>query len=141
MIQVNTKMIKNTLLLSLSGLLLASCNFGGEPSSLVSEYSQKRWDALISGNLQIAYQYYSDSYKKTVPYEHFPHKIKGVGLWSKAKVVQVVCEKKGKKCEAEVKVTVAMRMRGLSKPSEVSDTVKETWINSGNFSDWRYVSE
>lgn len=134
-------MIKKNLLLGLSGLLLASCNFGGNPSTLVGDYAQKRWDALISGNLQKAYSYYSDSYKKTVPYEHFPHKIKGVGLWSKAKVIQVTCDKNEKSCEAEVEVTVAMRMRGLAKPIETSNTIKETWLKNGSFSDWRYASK
>lgn len=134
-------MIKKTLLLGLAGLLLASCNMGEKSSTIVSEQAQKRWDALIAGNLQSAYQYYSDSFKKTVPYEHFSHKVKGVGLWSKAKVQKVTCNKENSSCEAEVKVTVAMRMRGIAKPIETSNTLKETWQKNGTFSSWQYVSK
>ena len=134
-------MIKNSLLLGLSGLILASCNITGKPDTIVSDYAQKRWDALIAGNLQTAYQYYTDAYKKSVPYEHFSHKVKGVGLWSKAKVQRVSCNEQATSCEAEIKVTVAMRMRGLDKPLETSDTVKETWRKKDIFSDWQYISE
>lgn len=137
----NTNMIKKALLIGLSSLLLASCNMGEKPSTTVNDYAQKRWDALIAGNLQIAYQYYSDSFKKTVPYEHFSHKVKGVGLWNKAEVLNVICDKQGTSCEAEVKVTVAMRMRGLDKPLETSNTLKEKWHKDGGFSDWQYVNK
>lgn len=114
---------------------------GEKPSTIVNEQAQKRWDALISGNLQSAYQYYSDSFKKTVPYEHFSHKVKGVGLWNKATVQKVTCNKEGSSCEAEIKVTVAMRMRGIEKPVETSNTLKEKWQKGSGFSNWRYVSK
>ncbi len=133
-------MIKNSLLLGLSSLILVSCNFTANPTSLVGDYAQTRWDALIAGNLQKAYSFYTDTYKRTTPYEHFTHKVKGVGLWTKAKVLQVTCDKEQKSCEAEVNVTVAMRMRGLLEPTETSMIIKETWIKNGAFSDWRYVS-
>lgn len=137
----NINMLKKTLLLSLTGLILASCNLTGKPDTRVNDYAQKRWDALIAGNLQTAYQYYSDTYKETVPYEHFSRTVKGVGLWSKAKVQHVSCNKQATRCDAEIKVTVAMPMRGLDKPLETSNIIKETWQKNGFFSDWQYASK
>jgi hypothetical protein len=41
----------------------------------------------------------------------------------------------------DVEVTVSMKMRGLSKPMETTDVVREVWVKEGWFSDWRYVKE
>lgn len=134
-------MTKNVVLIGLLGISLSGCNIGTSSDALVEEAAQKRWDALIAGNLQNAYSYYSDSYKESVPYEHFVNKVKGIGLWSKAKVAEVKCDNDASKCDVKVKVTVSMRMRGLSKPAETSDIVKEQWKKDGMFSDWQYVSQ
>ena len=117
-------------------LSLTACSSGENAVRLAA---QQRWDALINGNLQAAYEFYTDAFKQTVPLEHFRNKVQGVGLWSKAKVQGVSCEDTGKRCRAEVEVTVAMKMRGLPKPVETSDVVHETWIKEGVLSDWRYI--
>lgn len=39
-----------------------------------------------------------------------------------------------------VKVTVAMKMRGLPEPIETSEVIQETWIKDTAWkSEWRYV--
>ncbi|HPE61887.1 MAG: hypothetical protein KDI15_01330 [Thiothrix sp.] len=116
--------------------LLASCN---QAESLVQEAAQKRWDALIAGDLFSAYQYYTDAFQKTVPMEHFRRQVTGTGLWSRAEVEQVSCDRDREQCQADIRVTVAMKMRGLPKPVESSDVVHETWVKEGLFSDWRYM--
>lgn len=122
----------------LFGTLLSGCN---SAETTLTEYAQLRWEAMIRGNLDEAYTYYSDTFKETTPLDVFRNQVRGTGLWSEARVTQVNCEDSGARCEVDVEVTVSMRMRGLSKPIETSDTVKETWIKEGWFSDWRYVKQ
>lgn len=118
--------------------MLTACVSG---ETTVKQAAQQRWNALLAGDLQQAYQYYTDAFKQTVPYEHFRNSVQGVGLWSKAQVQKVSCDTSGDKCNAEVEVTVAMKMRGLPKPVETSDVIHETWTKEGSFSDWRYVKK
>lgn len=120
-------------------LVASGCGFSGE--STVAELAQKRWDALISGDTETAYRYYSDAFQQTTPYQHFKNKVHGTGLWSKAKVDKVTCDASSKTCTAEVDVTVTMKMRGLSTPVDTTDRVSETWVRQGWFSDWRYVKQ
>ncbi|MEZ5447690.1 MAG: hypothetical protein R3E89_01220 [Thiolinea sp.] len=96
---------------------------------------------MIAGDFQAAYQFYTDAFKDTVPPQHFRNQVQGVGLWNRAQVASVNCDKDGKQCDAEVLVTVAMKMRGLPKPVETSDKLRETWVKQGLFSDWRYVKK
>lgn len=121
-----------------AGSLLAAC---GSAESVLTGYAQQRWDAMIKGNLEQAYEYYTDAFKATTPLDVFRHKVQGTGLWNQAKVQKVQCEVPGKRCQVDVEVTVSMKMRGLSKPVESSDVVHETWVKDGWFSDWRYVKE
>ncbi len=127
-----------TLCVLLAGSLLAACS---PAESVLTGYAEQRWDALIKGNAEQAYTYYTDAFKATTPADAFKRKVNGTGLWNKAQVQKVQCEKSGKRCQVDVAVTVSMKMRGLSKPVETSDVVQETWVKEGWFSDWRYVKE
>jgi hypothetical protein len=135
---MRSKKVLVALGLSLS-LLLTGC-FGGAESSVTAS-AQKRWDAMIAGDAEQAYSFYTDAFKQTTPYEHFKNKMHGVGLWSGAKVNQVTCEPSGKHCSVVVDVTVSMKMRGLSQPLNTTDRVSETWVKDGWLSDWRYVKQ
>ncbi|MEN9503393.1 MAG: hypothetical protein RI964_2678 [Pseudomonadota bacterium] len=122
---------------SLSSLLVA-CQ---SSESKLTQAAEQRWIALINGNFTEAYQYYTDAFQQSTPLEMFKHKVHGTGLWNKAAVKSVQCDDSGKHCTVEVEVTVAMKMRGLNKPLETKDVVKETWVKAGWFSDWRYIKE
>lgn len=119
-------------------LMLSACSSG---ETAVKEAAQQRWDALIDGDYHTAYQHYTDAFKKEVPLRHYRKQVKGVGLWNKAQVDIVDCDATGKSCNAEVAVTVAMKMRGLAEPVKTTDVVHETWIKEGIFSDWRYLKK
>lgn len=122
----------------LAASLLSAC---GSAESVLTEYAANRWNALIQGNMEQAYEYYTDAFKATTPLETFRRKVHGTGLWSKARVQKVQCDDAGTRCKVEVEVTVAMKMRGLNKPLESNDVVQETWVKEGLLSDWRYVKE
>lgn len=119
-------------------VLLTGC---GSPEAVVSDYATQRWNALIKGDIEQAYQYYSDAFKATTTLEVFKRKTQGVGLWNKAQVKNVTCDTAAQRCNVAVEVTVAMKMRGLKQPLETSDVIQETWVKQGWFSDWRYVKE
>lgn len=129
---------RKTIGVLLAGSLLAACS---PAESVLTGYAQQRWDAMIKGNLEQAYEYYTDAFKAVTPPDVFRRKVQGTGLWNQAKVQHVQCEASGKRCQVDVEVTVSMKMRGLSKPVESSDVVHETWVKEGWFSDWRYVKE
>jgi hypothetical protein len=126
------------LIVLLAASLLAACS---SAESVLHEAAGKRWDALIKGDMEQAYGYYTDAFKQTTPLDMFKNKVHGTGLWIKAQVKQIQCEKSGKRCKVDVEVTVSMKMRGLSKPMETTDVVREVWVKEGWFSDWRYVKE
>ena len=129
---------RNTVSVLLAGALLAACS---PAETVLTDYAQQRWNALISGDVEGAYAYYTDAFKATTTPEAFRRKASGTGLWNKAQVKQVQCEASGKRCQVDVDVTVSMKMRGLSTPVETSDVVHETWVKDGWFSDWRYVKQ
>jgi hypothetical protein len=131
-------LIRNTVSGLLVAALLAACS---PAESVLTDYAQQRWDAMISGDVEGAYAYYTDAFKATTTPAAFRHKASGAGLWSKAQVKKVQCEASGKRCQVDVDVTVSMKMRGLSTPVETSDVVHETWVKDGWFSDWRYVKQ
>ncbi|PID49952.1 MAG: hypothetical protein CR991_03900 [Proteobacteria bacterium] len=118
--------------------LLSACGSG---EAAVQKAAQQRWDALIAGDFHRAYQFYSEAYQETVSLDSFRKQIQGVGFWKKAQVQKVHCGDSSNLCKTEVEVTVAMKMRGLPKPVETSDVVREVWIKDGFFSDWRYVKK
>ncbi len=134
--------IKNGVRIMLAGLALAvlgACNLSTDGA--VAERAQKRWDALIVGDTEQAYGYYTAAFQQTTPYDHFKNQVHGTGLWSKAKVAKVECDSAGKRCKVDVDVTVTMKMRGLSDPVDTTDRVSESWVKEGWFSDWRYVKQ
>lgn len=130
--------IRNTVTVLLASALLTACS---SAESVLTGYAQQRWDALIKGNLEQAYAYYTEAFQATTPFDVFKRKTQGVGLWNKAQVQKVQCETSGKRCRVDVEVTVSLKMRGLNQPVESSDVVQETWVKEGWFSDWRYVKE
>jgi hypothetical protein len=87
---------------------------------LVSERAEARWQALIKGDVDAAYQFLSAGSKAATSLAAYKAKVKP-GLWRKAKVDKVKCE--AEICKADVTVTYDYRnVKGLDSP------VPETWI-------------
>lgn len=119
-------------------LVLSACGSG---EAVVKEAAQQRWNALIEGDYQTAYQHYTDTFKKKVSLRNYRSHVKGVGLWKEAQVDNVNCDADGGRCDAKVSVTVGMKMRGMPEIMKTTDVVYETWIKEGLFSDWRYLKK
>lgn len=129
--------LRNIGTMGVAAMLLVGCR---APEAILQDYAAQRWDALIKGVPEQAYRYYTDAFQATTSLEAFQRKMQG-GLWKQAQVRQVECDAAGERCRVDVEVTVAVKMRGLNQPVEVSNTVQETWVKQGWFSDWRYVQE
>jgi len=92
---------------------------------IVAERAQARWELLIKGDMDGAYQYLSEGSKAATPLGLYKAKIKP-GLWHAAKVDKVDCE--AEVCKVQMLITYDFRaarggvMKGIETP------VPETWI-------------
>jgi hypothetical protein len=115
------------LLLWLSlGLGLAGCAGIGVSSSaeakqrFVAERAQARWQVLMKGDVEGAYQFLSAGSKAATPLEVYKAKIRP-GMWRAAKVDKVDCE--AEICKVMMTITYDTKpMRGIQTP------FPETWI-------------
>ena len=86
----------------------------------VKERAAKRWEALIRGDLETAYGYFSKATRETYPIELYRTKMRP-GRWRDAKVDSVKCT--DGLCEVVVTVTIDhTRLKGIVTP------VAERWI-------------
>lgn len=86
----------------------------------VRERAAKRWEALIRGDLDSAYSYFSRATKETYPIELYRAKMRP-GLWREAKVESVKCA--DGLCEVMVIINLDhSRIKGIIAP------VAERWI-------------
>lgn len=118
------------------GLLMASC--ASFPSgadwneSLVSRNAQKRWDALLAGRLDEAYDYLSPGSRVLISQDQYrvsmPRK-----FWTDAKVSSVHCEKD--RCDVQVKV--GYRYVPGRKEVRGEHELKEKWVKEAG--EWHYV--
>jgi len=109
-----------------AGLTLTACatlSADSPPEAkqkVVAERAQARWDLLIKGDVDGAYQYLTTGSKAAVSVTVYKAKIKP-GLWRGAKVDKVVCA--AEVCKVEMMITYDFaRMKGIETP------VPETWI-------------
>ena len=92
---------------------------------VVDERAQARWELLIKGDVEGAYQYLSAGSKAATPLGLYKGKIKP-GMWRGAKVDKVDCE--AEICKVQMLITYDFRaarggvMKGIETP------VPETWI-------------
>jgi len=112
-------------------LLLAACATGPVQHSAgtytgksledqVRERATKRWEALINGDLDTAYGYFSKATRDTYPIELYRAKMRP-GMWRQAKVDSVKCA--DGLCEVVVTVTLDhSRLKGIVTP------IAERWI-------------
>ncbi len=122
-----------------AALWLSGCeNIRESPEEIVSERAKARWDALIRGDLQAAYDYLSPGYRQSTPFERYRRKIRGVGLWRKARVERVECDG-AEVCKVLVLVDVHLVVPRSGEPIESTNPVYERWIYSEG--QWWYVPD
>ena len=111
---------------SLLALGLAGCagiSVDSSPQAkqrLVAERAQARWQVLMKGDVEGAYQFLSAGSKAVTSLELYKAKIRP-GMWREAKVDKVECE--AEICKVSMQITYdTRRMRGIQTPLD------ESWI-------------
>ncbi len=110
-------------------LLLGGCATGATKSEdQLVKRAQARWDALVTGDLETAYTYYSPGYRSSVSLIDYGVEMRTRRVqWTSAKYMDHLCE--GSRCT--VKFDVGYR---ISRPVPGMDdwnsdtTVEDTWI-------------
>jgi hypothetical protein len=108
------------------GLGLAGCvgisvdSAPDRKQKVVAERAQARWDLLMKGEVDAAYQFLSTGSKAATPLGVFKTKIRPGG-WREAKVGKIECE--AEICKVMMLITYdTRRMKGIETPLD------ETWI-------------
>jgi hypothetical protein len=126
-----------TLILPAVGVLaLAACATAPKTDPVV-ERAQARWDAVIAGDLETAYTYYSPGYRSSTSLIDYGVEMRTRKLrWTSAAYKSHSCE--GDRCELhfDVAFRVPRPVPGLT-VYDGSDEVEETWIRSDG--QWWYL--
>lgn len=92
---------------------------------VVAERAQARWELLIKGDVEGAYQYLSAGSKAATPLGLYKGKIKP-GMWRGAKVDKVDCE--AEICKVQMLITYDFRAARGGTMKGIETPVPETWI-------------
>jgi hypothetical protein len=122
------------------GMLLTACaGTGTTKKNPVEERAQQRWDALLAGDFDTAYTYYSPGYRSAnsrVDFE-ISQRSRKVAILA-ALVESSECESEACTVTAQVQYRVGAPAPGVSK-WESSSKLQERWVRTQG--QWWYVPE
>jgi len=101
---------------------------GSSPEEIVAERAQKRWDALVAGDVEKAYAYLSPASRLTRSLAVYKSSLK-LGFWKAAKVERVLCPQAGL-CEVHL---VIEYVQGFA----IASPARESWAQTEG--QWWYV--
>lgn len=140
-----TFFVRQKALAALSMVLLAVLVLPGCASKpvtddqVVAERAQARWDALLAGDLEGAYEYFSPGYRSTVSVIDFAVDLRTRRIgWISAEYLEHNCE--GSRCT--VKFDLGYRVRRPVPGLDVwngTDRIEENWIKTKG--QWWYLPE
>lgn len=128
-------------MLSLMLFVMSGCASFEErsPEEIVRQRTNERWDALIDGRLETAYNYETPEYKELYPFAEYRNTIRGVGSWKKMDVETVDCF--GDKCIASIRIYAIIKL-GMGFEAVESDArAKENWIHHSTSGQWYHISD
>jgi phosphate-selective porin len=127
------------LLLAVSVLTLAACAATGPKTPPVVERAQARWNALLAGDLETAYGYYSPGYRSATSMVDFSiaWRARKVGYTSAA-YKEHTCEEKRCTVAFDVGFKVNKPVPGLD-VWESHQVIGDTWIQTDG--EWWYLPE
>jgi len=105
-----------------------------DKQEVVARIAQSRWDALVKGDFEAAYQLMSPASRSIVKLEDFRHK-SGIVAWKAASVRKVECSADDL-CTVQVEATYAYKLR-IGRTVENDQVLAETWLNTAG--GWWYV--
>ena len=140
----HTTLVVRTAALTLAAATLAGCASAptatvahSTPEQAVSERAQQRWDRLLVGDFEKAYDYLTPAYRDLKTPAQYANRFGNGAAWHSAKVGKVNCES-AERCTATVNLDVLVIARGFNKPIQTTHT--ETWLlEEGQW--WFYQKE
>jgi hypothetical protein len=97
----------------------------------------ERWQALIGGLLEKAYEYEVPEYRKIFNVEQYRRNIHGVGKWKKAEVVDVACMEK---CVVTMRIHATINNARWGDTMDMSSLLKEQWMRDTGSGEWFHLS-
>ncbi len=121
------RVARGAVLLGLLSLLSACAGLApSTPEEAVRARAQARWNAMLAGDLQQAYQFLSPASRAVMSFENFRARFGAMASWKSAEVFKVTCEQPDH-CLATIKVTYQPLLpRGSIGTIETS--VDEVWL-------------
>lgn len=94
------------------------------PEQIVEARANQRWQYLIEGDIQKAYDMLTDSYRRVTPYERYRGRMANGG-WIKAKAISVACadEVCAVRISLEAKPPLGARYGG-----NINTGLDESWV-------------
>lgn len=120
------RIVRGAMLPGLLSLLSACAVAPATPEEAVRARAQARWQAMLAGDLQQAYQFLSPASRAVMSFENFRARFGAMAAWKSAEVFKVRCEQ-ADHCTATIKVTYRPLLpRGSIGTIETS--VDEVWL-------------
>lgn len=99
--------------------------------------ASERWQALIAGNIEKAYEYEVPEYRKIFDANQYKSGVKGVGLWKKAEVENVACMEK---CVVTMRIHATINNARWGDTMDMSSLLKEQWMRDTGSGEWFHLS-
>lgn len=125
------------LVLALGLLTLAACATTAPKTDPVVQRAQARWDALVAGDLETAYSYFSPGYRSTTSLIDFGVTMRTRPVrWTGATYKDHSCEERRCVVRFDIEFQVPRPVPGL-KVWKGSDVVEDSWVQTGG--QWWYL--
>lgn len=122
----------------LTGVLLSACATPPQSTgNFVAERAQDRWDALLAGELEAAYAFYSPGYRSTTSLIDFAFGIRARRVhWTSAQYTEHRCSESSCTVTFDVGFRVNQPVPGLDK-WDGSQIMEEKWVRTDG--QWWYL--
>lgn len=107
------------------------------PEAAVRQRADQRWEAMVDGKFENAYQYLSPGFRAVQSYKTYSSRFANTA-WTSGKAVRVECNDERDRCVATVRVESRAFMPGLQmnngQGTELKTYIEENWIKQdGNW--------
>ncbi len=117
--------------LMLAGLFLSACATAPESAgNSIAERAQDRWDALLAGNFETAYGFYSPGYRSSTSMFDLAFEIRSRRVrWTSAQYKEHRCAENSCTVLFDVGYTVNIPVPGVNK-WDGKDVLEEKWVKT-----------
>lgn len=108
-------------------LALAGCA-GLQPlttEQIVAERAEARWNDLIKGNFEKAWDYTQPGFRAVVPRDRYFRRFQNGGQWTGVQVHQVRCE--AERCTVRLRISAKVLVAPF-KGQEIATAMDEVWV-------------